>query len=405
MKSKKTLVSAIILYLLSTGISYATFNYLNSSPTISSPIPARVEGGLAIDPAAPKDQECLLNGAMYTKVEKEAWEQRRPLVVMIENSPDARPHSGINKADIVYEAVAEGAVTRFMPVFYCGAQAEDVTVAPVRSVRTYFIDWASEYGETPLFSHVGGANCSGDKLEGGGMGPCKTDKRAQAIEQLIQYGWRYSQGNDLDQFSVGAPKKYPNRPSYVRNETRTGKPVATEHSVVTSTELLWQVGLERGWSNKDPEGVDWTDNFTPWKFQEEAGEQGSVNKISFEYWDGYDDFAVAWDYDSTNNEYKRSTGGQPHTILETGEQITTKNVIVQLTKEIGPVDELKHMLYTTIGSGDALIFQDGQVVEGSWEKDSRTGRTIFTDNKGKEIEFVRGRIWIHVLATGSEIDY
>ncbi|OGV90800.1 hypothetical protein A3A66_04180 [Microgenomates group bacterium RIFCSPLOWO2_01_FULL_46_13] len=405
---KKAIVVSVVLYLVSTGISYAGFNFLAGGPErASEPVGQTAEFGLAIDPNEPRDQECSMNGDYFTKTERDAWEKRRPLIVMIENSPDARPHSGIDKADIVYEAVAEGGVTRFMPVYYCKAQADDVVIAPVRSVRTYFIDWASEYGETPLFGHVGGANCSADKLADGNFGPCKTDKRAQAIEQLASYGWRYSKGNDLDQFAAGAPKKYPDQPAYVRNESRTGKQVATEHSVVARSELLWQLGLERGWTNEDLEGVEWTENFTPWKFADQASDtgRGTTEKIAFEFWDGYGDFAVKWEYDRAANEYKRYTGGQAHTILETGGQIVTKNVVVQFTREIGPIDEPKHMLYTTSGEGKALIFQNGNVLEGTWSKAKRTDRTIFKDSKGREVTFARGPIWISVVATGTTVDY
>ncbi|MFC1653327.1 DUF3048 domain-containing protein [Patescibacteria group bacterium] len=397
MKNSKTIVAALILYLLSTGISFATFNYLGSpnSPATSPEAEGGFNGLLSIEPGAPKDQECPLNGMMYTKIEKEAWEKRRPLAIMVENSPEARPHSGIIRADIVYEAVAEGGVTRFMPVYYCDAQRDEVKVAPVRSVRTYFIDWASEYGETPLFGHVGGANCSADP-----GGPCKTDRRAQAIEQLARYEWRYSKGNDLDQFAVGAP-------TYIRNETRLGHRVSTEHSVVGSTEGLWEEGEERGWTNLDLEGVEWSDNFSPWEFQDEAVEvsRGDVDSIGFYFWDGYDEFKVDWKYDKTSNEYYRSTGGEPHKDLETDKQLFAKNVVLLFTKEIGPVDDLKHMLYETTGSGEALVFQNGNVTEAKWKKSTRTSRTIFTDKSGSEIEFVRGPIWVQILANGNDVEY
>jgi hypothetical protein len=397
---KKTWITGLVMYLVSTGISFATFSFLQSTPNgVTSPL-ATSYGRLAIDSGAPKDQECPLNGQMYTTVEREAWEDRRPLVIMVENSAEARPHSGIIKADVVYEAVAEGGVTRFMPVYYCGAQAEDVKVAPVRSVRTYFLDWASEYGGTPLFAHVGGANCSADKLPSGASGPCKTNIKARAIEQLVDFGWRYSKGNDLDQFSVGAP-------TYVRDETRLGHRVATEHSVVASTEGLWLEGEDRGWTNLDPEGVEWSDDFEAWQFQDDAdtGDRGTVTKIAYTFWDGYGDFNAVWEYDKESNSYKRSTGGEPHTDLETGNQITAKNVVVLLSEESGPVDELKHILYETIGSGDALIFQNGEVIEATWTKSIRTGRTVFDDSSGSEIEFVRGQIWISVIDDDSEVDY
>ncbi len=402
--TKKTfLIIGAALYLVSAGVAFAVFGLTGKSTiaaTNISKLPTGNMEGLQIDPAEPKDQECPLNGAMYTKTEAGVWAKRRPLVIMVENSPDARPHSGINRADVVYEAVAEGGVTRFMAVYLCDAARSNVVVAPVRSVRTYFIDWASEYGKTPLFGHVGGANCSGEKLPNGNMGPCKTDTKAQAIEQLVKYEWRYSTGNDLDQFSVGAK-------AYIRNENRTGQPVATEHSVEGRTEKLWAVGVDRGWTNLDPDGAEWTKDFKPWKFKDDAteAERGAITPIAHDFWDGYKTFDARWDYDKTANTYKRSTGGEAHTDLETKEQLWSKNVVILFTKEIGPVDPLKHMLYTTIGDGKALIFQDGKVIEGNWSKKSRTDRTIFTNKKGEEIKFNRGRIWVSIIDTSTAVNY
>ncbi|RLC31408.1 DUF3048 domain-containing protein, partial [Candidatus Woesebacteria bacterium] len=79
---------------------------------------------------------------MFTKIESDIWESRRPIAIIVENHADARPQSGLSKADIVYEAVAEGGITRFLGIYYCGAAAEDVIASPVRSARVYFIDWA-----------------------------------------------------------------------------------------------------------------------------------------------------------------------------------------------------------------------------------------------------------------------
>lgn len=85
--------------------------------------------------------------------------------------------------------------------------------------------------------------------------------------------------------------------------------------------------------------------------------------------------------------------------------MTASNVVVLKTKEEGPVDELKHMLYETIGKGDALIFQNGKVIEARWSKASREARTKFTDKSGKPVSFVRGKIWISVLDTSNDVAY
>ncbi len=400
MTNPKTLIAALVLYLVSTGVSYAAFNYITPtfSPSSSTQTQNEQEEGLrlAIDPSEPRDQECPLNGAYYTKTELEAWEERRPLLVMIENHSEARPQSGLNRADIVYEALAEGGVTRFMGVYYCGAMAKDTNLAPVRSARTYFLDWASEYGEYPLYAHVGGANCSADA----GTGRCKSDKRVQALEQIQQYDWGGSTGNDMNQFSIGYP-------TFVRDYNRLGRQVATEHTMVSSTELLWELALERGWSNLSPDGEDWVDAYTPWEFQEEAKEsdRGDVASINFDFWDGFTEYGAQWAYDSATNTYKRSIAGTPLKDLETDNQIETKNILILFIKEEASVDELKHMYYHTIGKGDGLLFRDGQVEEINWSKTKRTSRTLLTDSKGKPVQLTRGKIWIQVVAPNTEISY
>ena len=79
----------------------------------------------------------LTNGALVSV----DLANRHPVAVMIENSPDARPQAGLTSADIVYEAVTEGGITRFMGIF---SQSYPTKAGPVRSARSYFIDWLRE---------------------------------------------------------------------------------------------------------------------------------------------------------------------------------------------------------------------------------------------------------------------
>ncbi|MFZ1721220.1 MAG: DUF3048 domain-containing protein [Microgenomates group bacterium] len=396
---KKTSVWITIgLYLVSSIVSYMVFS---NSEKISSRSTATQSGStplgdetalgalLEIDPSEPKDQVCPLNGAYYTQTEKNAWEKRRPLAVMIENAPDARPHSGLSSADVVYEIVAEGGVTRFMALYYCGAQRFDVTVAPVRSARTYFLDYASGYN-FPLYAHVGGANTPGP---------------ADALGQISDYGW--SLQNDLNQFSIGYP-------TFVRNANRLNRPVATEHTMESTTELLWGVGEEREWTNMSParrigrltyEPEDWKEGFEPWVYQDEVPAPGTVTSISHDFWSGYEQYRVKWDYNSETNTYARTMGGEAHVDLNTDEQISASNVIVILTEEKGPIDEVKHMLYATTGTGDALLFKNGQAIEATWVKKDRMDELTFVDKKGDDIEFVRGATWIAVVDTSTEVTY
>jgi hypothetical protein len=380
------------LYLITTGISYAGFNLVNERKAgniITSPvakISPKEKPKYKVDPSIPRDQICPLNGAMYTKQEKEVWEKRRPLAVMVENSEEARPHSGISRADIIYEALAEGWITRLMAIFYCNTPFENITIAPVRSARTYFIDWVSEYDG--LYTHVGGANRIGVNAD-------VTDPRADALGQIDRYGIK-----DLDQFGIGYPDCY-------RNPDRLDHPVATEHTMVCFSDNLYKIAEKRGWTNVDENGVSWDKNFTPWSFKDDAKEtdRGTTEDIKIVFSEGYEKYDVEWKYDKVNNLYKRLNGGVPHLDLETKEQLSAKTVIVQLTKLIGPIDATGHFLYTTIGTGKSLIFQDGKVIVGTWNKKTRLGRTLFYDTIGKEVKLDRGLTWIEIIPSEKQVTY
>lgn len=94
-----------------------------------------------------------------------------------------------------------------------------------------------------------------------------------------------------------------------------------------------------------------------------------------------------------------------HIDLATGKQLTAKDVVILFAKEKGPVDRNLHMFYTTIGTGNAIVFQNGIAIKGTWTKVTRTDRTIFKDETGKEISFVRGPIWIELVPAGNPVTY
>lgn len=392
----QTVIFTLLAFFVSAGGSYALTNYLYTPGNGGAVTPVAtpgIGGGLNLDPNLPRTEECPTNGQMFTKQERDVWETRRPLYIMIENSVDARPQSGLGSADVVYEGVAEGGITRFGAVMYCGVAAQDTVVGPVRSARTHFVEIASEYNY-PLYAHVGGANCSSP--DGGKT--CASDKRVQALEQIAAHGW--NQENDLNQFSIGFP-------TFWRDYERLGRTVATEHTMYSSTEKLWAYAKDkRDWSNLSPNGNEWDKDFRAWVFKDEAGQAERGNKSpSFGFWENYKDFNVAWTYQSDSNSYVRDNGGSAHIDRNDDSQFDAKVVIVQFVEEEGPVDTLKHMFYDVLGSGEALIFQDGQVTEGSWKKASREGRTTFVDSKGKSISFNRGPIWIALVPDDNKVTY
>jgi hypothetical protein len=402
--SKQTLIALLVLYIATAGLSYAGFSYvggslpggLSTTPqvTITPEEEAAEETSLAslltINPSEPKDQPCPLNGQMYTKTEMDAWSKRRPLAVMIENTPDARPQSGMGSADVVYEAVAEGGVTRFMGMFYCGVQAFDTELAPIRSARIYYMLLAAGYNE-PLYTHVGGANVPGP-----------TD----ALGILSEWGW--TAANDLNQFSIGYP-------TFVRDYNRVpGKEIATEHTMVTTSEKLWAVAAKRGWTNMSPEtkvkgkvvpGVDWKDGYKGWTFEDgKASSAPAAKTISYDFWSGYSDYAVEWSYDSASNKYGRKHGGEVHVDENDNKPVMAANVIVLLATEKGPINEKKHMIYEVTGTGDALIFKNGDVIKATWAKKDKDAELTFSE-KGKPVALNRGLTWVSVLGKTTKVNY
>ncbi|MEK7526716.1 MAG: DUF3048 domain-containing protein, partial [Patescibacteria group bacterium] len=205
-KTTTLILSFLGLFLISTGISWGAFSYLNKGVG---------DGGTPLSPKSrinlnqPKTEECPINGLKYTKDERKIWEDRRPLLAVIENHKDSRPQSGISKADITYEAVAEGGITRTLNVFYCGVSAEDTKIGPVRSARVYFINWAAEYAKFPIFLHVGGANNICKNCPGGIKPSGDVAKKVDAFELLAKLDWRYATGNAMDGgTNIGYPAVY-----------------------------------------------------------------------------------------------------------------------------------------------------------------------------------------------------
>ncbi|OGY29336.1 MAG: hypothetical protein A3F35_02300 [Candidatus Woykebacteria bacterium RIFCSPHIGHO2_12_FULL_45_10] len=322
---------------------------------VLSPLGTLISG----KPAEARDFPDPLNGVLYTKTQAAGWKDKLPLAVIVENHTDARPQSGMSKAEITYEALAEGGITRTMNLFL----AEDTDVGPVRSNRTYFLDWLSEYGAG--YAHVGGS------------------PEAQSLVKT--YGIA-----DLDQFGLGTT-------AYDRVSFRFAP-----HNVYTSTARLRDAASKKGYNG--PVAVEL------WKFKNKeaspSSRPASFNlKIGFGAAYSLSDYDVEWRYDPKTNTYLRFNGGASHTDETTKQQLTAKTIIVEsLVTSLDPSGHSR-LKMQTIGSGDVKIFTDGAVFSGTWKKDSRTSRTRFYDNAGGEIALNRGKIWVEIVPVGSTITY
>ena len=274
-----------------------------------------------------------------------------PVAVMIENATEIRPQSGLSEAEIVYEALVEGGITRFMAVYNFENLAKKI--GPVRSVRPYFLDWAEEY--QPAFFHVGGS--------------------PQALETIADY-------SIIDINEMGANEIY-----FLR-----GIRSAWPHNVYTNSSL-WQT---------IPELESRKIDFEPWQFIKVneifCPTDGQEIIIDFSYFN----YQVKWVYDCQFGSYQRFNGGQEH-LDENGVQLITDKVIIQFVKSW--LIDIERLGMQTTGEGKALIFQNGQVTEGSWQKKEQESRTKFLNIEGEEVLFIPGKTWLEIVPPLTNIDY
>lgn len=383
--NKKIVLFLLFIYLSATYLSYSffakEFYQTFHSPLAKTAFQTKNDNDEEINNQEPKTEECPLNGQLYSQSKKKLWEKRRPLGVMIENHTEARPQSGLTSADIIYEAVAEGGITRFLAIFYC---QDAKYIGPIRSARIYFIDLIGEYGNNPLYAHVGGANTPGP---------------ADALGEIRKMGW--SNYNDLDQFGIAFPYYWQD---YERLPGR-----ATEHTMYSSTSKLWDFAKnKRKLSDIDNENKKWDDGFLLWKFKEDQPTAKPITKISLYFWENQPDYAVDWIYDENNNSFKRFHNNQPHIDKNNSKQIEVKNLIIAFMKESIADDGYEkgqHLLYQTTGQGETIVFQDGQAIKGKWTKKNRFSRMFFYDENNKEIKLNRGQIFIEIIPEGNKILY
>lgn len=301
-------------------------------------------------PEKPRTEQSPLNGKLFPLEEITALRKNRPVAIMMNNHVQARPQSGLNKADIVYESVAESGISRYMPIYWSmGAEK----VGPIRSARQYHLEWLSPYD--PLYIHDGCAS--------------STDLRVDACGNIYSYAVK-----DLR----------------TQGHWRTTDRFAP-HNEYNSIVTAWDLGSKNGWGNFP--------NISPLKFKSDAQieSRGTKTKIVVRHRQDIPNgglYDSEWSYDPTTNAYLHKIGGQADLDQEDGKQVNAKVVVVMEVAMQSAGDAFGRVIFTTIGEGKAVILQDGKVMTGIWKKTSRTERERFYDSTGKELEINRGRLWI-----------
>ena len=287
---------------------------------------------------------------------------RRPVAVTINNSTVALPQSGLSKADVMFETLAEGNITRLIAVF----QDLDVPrIGAVRSARHYFIDFAFDYDA--LFVHYGGS--------------------PQAYNDVVVLGSASLNGLSwLDGLLTWRdPERLAIRGMY-------------EHSVFTSGERILKSWERVGYREEFSE--EWTPHF---RFASEEFVPDGIDAydVTVPYSRTYPGRFV---YDEETGRYWRFQSGEPHMDEDMDVQLSVKNILIQSTRVyIIPGDNAGRRNVETVGRGEGVYISNGRAVPVTWERSDRKTQTIWRNEQGDMLTINPGNLWIGVLPDNREL--
>jgi hypothetical protein len=297
-----------------------------------------------------KVQVPAINGVLVD----ESVAKTRPIAVVIENHGDARPQSGLTDADIVYETLAEGGITRFLAFFQTRAHVKEI--GPVRSARPYFNTLADQWGAA--YAHVGGSTIALTELSS------RVQKKLEDINQYFYGDYFY------------------------RSKERSAP-----HNAYTTTELLRGLMMKKNWEDWLPTKLG-EFGITP-----TSELQTTTTEITAKFFDA--NYTVVFTYDPSTNSYKRVNGGKPAIDKNNDLQISPMNVLVQFVEDYTvPLETVNGLGLRLDKSGRVVLFSNGIATNGTWQYSN--GTTIYTaaGNNGAEsqpMKFVPGQTWIILM--------
>lgn len=335
---KKAIAVASALIVLISGVIVFAMLGEKPEPVVKTPTKSTPK------PVEEKKYYSPLTGLQVTD---EAATKMATTAIMLENSPDSRPQSGLKQSGVIYEAIAEGGITRFLTIHQ---QNKPQLIGPVRSLRMYYVDWLAPYNAS--VAHIGGS--------------------ANALAEVRNGNYR-----DIDQFF--------NPGAYWRATDRYAP-----HNVYTSFERLDALNQAKGYTESSFTGfprIDGRPVETPDASSIAITISGPLYNSSYVY-------------DKATNTYVRSQAGAPHLDREDG-QITPSVVIALKVNMVKIMEDGWRESIATTGTGEAIIFQNGTAQTVIWSKADRASQLRFVDASGKDVPLVRGQTWISAIPNGS----
>lgn len=278
---------------------------------------------------------------------------QRPVIVTINNHPDARPQSGLASADIIYEMVAEGNVTRFLAVF----QSElPKNIGPVRSARDYFIELAQGYD---AFYIAHGYSPDAKSLLSSG--------EIDNINGMQYDGTLFKRSTDR----VAPHNSYITGENVLKGAEKVGASMIYEKKVAQTfyeDEESVKIGLD-------------------------------AKSIDVEYGNS-ESFHNSYIYNGESNSYERMSGGIATVDALTDEPITLSNVLF-FEMPHRTIDNKGRQSITMTGGGKAYVCQNGYLREVQWENND--GLPVAVEDDGSEVKLVPGNTWVHFVSTSPGI--
>lgn len=328
------IIAATLIVAAGTVTALYFLNKKEDTPVASKPVPK---------PKPPVKYYSPLTGA---EVADDAATKQAVTAIMIENSPDARPQSGLKDSGVVFEAIAEGGITRFLSLYQ---EQKPQLIGPVRSLRMYYVDWLAPFNAS--VAHIGGS--------------------AAALAEIRNGNYR-----DIDQFF--------NAGTYWRATDRYAP-----HNVYTNFERLDALNKDKGYTTSQFTGFSRKDSKT--------AETPTASQIAVTISGPL--YNSTYTYNAETNTYNRSQAGAAHLDRESG-HISPRVVIVMKVNQQRVLEDGWREQINAIGSGAAYIFQDGTAQEVTWKKASRDGQITFTNAEGADVPLARGQTWITAVPNG-----
>ncbi|SDW70779.1 DUF3048 domain-containing protein [Paenibacillus sp. CF384] len=343
-----TLVLGVVMLLVAgmvlTGCNEGKLN-VNDTPPVAEEPTEQAEAPAETAPVDPPAVDPPQYIAPLTGLPLDSEATQRPIAVMVNNFAAARPQSGLPNADVVWEVLAEGGITRLVAVFQSDTSTNPI--GPIRSNRPYLIRIGEAYHS--VLAHAGASTDGYDILQ-------------------------HHNKDYLDEIS--------NAGAYFYRESFRKPP----HNLYSNLEKL-RAGAAK---KKYAETVD-IPTFT-WSEQgaTAAGTAATTVEIHFLL----KDYKPSYRYNEATGLYERSINGKPHTDLTTNNQLTATNLVV-----IGA----KHKTYDDYGrleidlesGGPAMLIQKGKAVDCTWERSSDGVIRLMKD--GQELPFVPGHTFYHIV--------